>query len=101
MGIGVDLYEILMAKSLNPNGVLTRLTASLAIKPTRCERSIKPMGTENANVEGVENHSSRFLTLTVGSIGVVYGDIGTSPLYALKEEVSSRPHLAIPCPPKW
>jgi KUP system potassium uptake protein len=28
-----------------------------------------------------------FWTLTVGSIGVVYGDIGTSPLYALRESV--------------
>src|SRR6266436_5601173 len=28
-----------------------------------------------------------FLGLTVGSIGVVYGDIGTSPLYALREAV--------------
>lgn len=27
----------------------------------------------------------RFLPLTVGAIGVVYGDIGTSPLYAMKE----------------
>ncbi|MGN6463939.1 MAG: potassium transporter Kup [Rhizobiaceae bacterium] len=30
---------------------------------------------------------SRFWTLTLGSIGVVYGDIGTSPLYALKESL--------------
>src|SRR5438477_7433357 len=29
----------------------------------------------------------RFWTLTLGSIGVVYGDIGTSPLYALREAV--------------
>src|ERR1700688_4530647 len=28
-----------------------------------------------------------FLALTLGSIGVVYGDIGTSPLYALRESV--------------
>src|SRR5437660_2980374 len=28
-----------------------------------------------------------FWTLTLGSIGVVYGDIGTSPLYALREAV--------------
>lgn len=28
-----------------------------------------------------------FLILTLGSIGVVYGDIGTSPLYALREAV--------------
>src|SRR5215207_10162767 len=30
---------------------------------------------------------NRFWTLTLGSIGVVYGDIGTSPLYALREAV--------------
>ena len=29
----------------------------------------------------------RFWALTFGSIGVVYGDIGTSPLYALREAV--------------
>ncbi|HEX7151228.1 MAG TPA: potassium transporter Kup [Thermoanaerobaculia bacterium] len=33
-----------------------------------------------------EQHSRRyFLTLSFGALGVVYGDIGTSPLYALKE----------------
>ncbi len=30
-----------------------------------------------------------FLILTLGSIGVVYGDIGTSPLYALREAVNA------------
>ena len=30
-----------------------------------------------------------FWTLAVGSIGVVYGDIGTSPLYAFKESVAA------------
>src|SRR6476469_7901950 len=30
---------------------------------------------------------NRFWLLTLGSIGVVYGDIGTSPLYALREAV--------------
>ena len=35
-----------------------------------------------------EPHSKRsFWTLTLGSIGVVYGDIGTSPLYAVRESV--------------
>ena len=29
--------------------------------------------------------SIRFLALTIGSVGVVYGDIGTSPLYAFRE----------------
>ena len=31
-----------------------------------------------------------FWLLTLGSIGVVYGDIGTSPLYALREAVRPR-----------
>jgi KUP system potassium uptake protein len=29
------------------------------------------------------------LALTVGAIGVVYGDIGTSPLYAVREAVTA------------
>ena len=32
---------------------------------------------------------SAFWALTLGSIGVVYGDIGTSPLYALREAVTA------------
>ena len=36
----------------------------------------------------VENRSS-FWGLTFGSIGVVYGDIGTSPLYAFREAVAA------------
>ena len=32
---------------------------------------------------------SSYLTLMIGSIGVVYGDIGTSPLYAFKESAKS------------
>lgn len=35
----------------------------------------------------------RNLTLTVGAIGVVFGDIGTSPLYALRESLS--PHRGL------
>lgn len=31
----------------------------------------------------------RFWTLAVGSIGVVYGDIGTSPLYAFREALAA------------
>jgi KUP system potassium uptake protein len=32
-------------------------------------------------------HGTGFWALTLGSVGVVYGDIGTSPLYALREGV--------------
>jgi KUP system potassium uptake protein len=34
---------------------------------------------------GASSAKSRFIVLTLGSIGVVYGDIGTSPLYAFRE----------------
>jgi KUP system potassium uptake protein len=41
--------------------------------------------------KGHPETSSRatFWALTIGSVGVVYGDIGTSPLYALREAVSA------------
>ena len=35
-----------------------------------------------------------FWTLTIGSIGVVFGDIGTSPLYALREALAHARHGA-------
>jgi len=43
--------------------------------------------TAAANGHGDAPSTARFGALTVGSIGVVYGDIGTSPLYALREAV--------------
>jgi KUP system potassium uptake protein len=45
-----------------------------------------PSGSE-ATTDGVAPGHSRFWALALGSIGVVYGDIGTSPLYALREAV--------------
>jgi KUP system potassium uptake protein len=36
--------------------------------------------------------SRQFWALALGSIGVVYGDIGTSPLYALREAVTAAQH---------
>src|SRR5260370_25364511 len=38
---------------------------------------------------GTAHLKTALLALTVGSIGVVYGDIGTSPLYALREAVAA------------
>jgi KUP system potassium uptake protein len=40
-----------------------------------------------ANGHGDTHSTASFAALTLGSIGVVYGDIGTSPLYALREAV--------------
>jgi KUP system potassium uptake protein len=36
-----------------------------------------------------EPHHGKFWTLVLGSIGVVFGDIGTSPLYAFREAVTA------------
>ena len=45
-----------------------------------------------------ENQTRRYLaTLSVAALGVVYGDIGTSPLYALKE-CFFGPHAMAPTP---
>ena len=46
--------------------------------------------------EHSESRSRRYLfLLTLGALGVVYGDIGTSPLYALRECFSHHTGLAI------
>jgi KUP system potassium uptake protein len=43
--------------------------------------------TAAAAIGPMSHPSSEFIALTLGSIGVVYGDIGTSPLYAFREAV--------------
>ena len=43
--------------------------------------------TTAAGLHGDARSTTGFGALTLGSIGVVYGDIGTSPLYALREAV--------------
>jgi KUP system potassium uptake protein len=48
--------------------------------------SSSPEGDSPKHSTGAHPQNS-FWVLTVGAIGVVYGDIGTSPLYALKESV--------------
>jgi KUP system potassium uptake protein len=48
-----------------------------------------PTGPSTIGTGASASHTNDFWKLTLGSIGVVYGDIGTSPLYALKEAVSA------------
>jgi KUP system potassium uptake protein len=40
-------------------------------------------------------HHGKYSALMLGALGVVFGDIGTSPLYALRECFSERHHLPI------
>ncbi len=48
-----------------------------------------PAGDASAGEAGEKPQPKRFLPLVLGSIGVVYGDIGTSPLYAFREAVKA------------
>ena len=45
-----------------------------------------PAGAQ-APAEAASHERASFWALTLGSVGVVYGDIGTSPLYAFREAV--------------
>jgi KUP system potassium uptake protein len=42
-------------------------------------------GTESAASDPAHSQKNRFWALALGSVGVVFGDIGTSPLYAFRE----------------
>ena len=50
--------------------------------------AVRPHGTA-ANENSVETN---FWALSLGSVGVVYGDIGTSPLYAFREAAMAAAH---------
>jgi KUP system potassium uptake protein len=48
---------------------------------------------EETDTEGAEAPvSAKFWSLALGSVGVVYGDIGTSPLYAFREATHAAAH---------
>src|SRR5918997_5297135 len=48
-----------------------------------------PKGPEPAAKDPEHHHRVSFSTLMLGAIGVVYGDIGTSPLYAMRETIAA------------
>jgi len=50
------------------------------------------------DAQGEAPVTTGFWALTLGSIGVVFGDIGTSPLYAFREAVSHAANKAPPTP---
>jgi K+ transporter len=50
-------------------------------------QSVVPSQGRKRPAEQQAQTTNRFVTLTLGSVGVVYGDIGTSPLHAFREAV--------------
>ncbi|MFL6762405.1 MAG: potassium transporter Kup [Sphingomicrobium sp.] len=54
---------------------------------------VQPIDAEGAST--TESHKHSLPTLVLGAIGVVYGDIGTSPLYTMKESFLGPHPLAV------
>jgi KUP system potassium uptake protein len=52
-------------------------------------KAMMSQAVSDQNATGMPRPRARVWTLALGSIGVVYGDIGTSPLYALKESLTA------------
>src|SRR5215208_3566677 len=65
------------------------------IKPYHAASSyIMPPGTRSESVEQEDARGSRLPLLCLGALGVVFGDIGTSPLYALREAFHGHASIA-------
>ncbi len=57
----------------------------MAQAPAEAPQPSPSNGADAAGAQVRDRHHGSFWVLLLGSIGVVYGDIGTSPLYALRE----------------
>jgi KUP system potassium uptake protein len=53
------------------------------------------MAQTQATATSTDQGAGNFWALTLGCIGVVYGDIGTSPLYAFKEAINAAVHRGL------
>ncbi len=67
-----------------PYGAIHRSSRRFPATPA----SPKPDAGHGAGDSGNGHAKASFWSLALGALGVVYGDIGTSPLYALKETVA-------------
>jgi len=56
--------------------------------PSKRPPTVAP-GAKNEHADGAHGQGGALAGLVVGALGVVFGDIGTSPLYAIKECVDS------------
>jgi KUP system potassium uptake protein len=63
-------------------------------EPARSERTLAQRAIGGATPTAHEQHDLR--TLALGALGVVYGDIGTSPLYAMRECLNTTATHAVP-----
>src|SRR5258706_16373894 len=67
-------------------------SAGISLLIVQCESSVR------AHMDKTVDQTSSRAALTLAALGVVYGDIGTSPLYAVKE--TFNPEHGIPLSPE-
>ena len=67
--------------------------AAYSAAQERNRRSQESARSQTPAGHGTHGHQTRTIALTLGALGVVYGDIGTSPLYALKEAFTEEGHV--------
>jgi len=65
-----------------------------AVAPPTAKEGAQPEPA--AEGEPSRPHGSGFLALALGAVGVVFGDIGTSPLYAMRETLAHARHVGSP-----
>jgi KUP system potassium uptake protein len=78
-------------QGMDPDRAATRPAADRSFMSDMQAAAPAPSDVQREPSPGAaEGHSrASFWTLTLGSLGVVYGDIGTSPLYAFRESIAA------------
>ncbi len=61
-------------------------------KPESVPQASEKMTAPNVAADDTHTHNGRLWKLVLGSVGIVYGDIGTSPLYAMRESLHAASH---------
>ncbi|ARQ01141.1 potassium transporter Kup [Pseudorhodoplanes sinuspersici] len=74
------------------------MTQSTDASPADAGVQSADRGAADGQASSSSHGRAHFWKLTLGSIGVVYGDIGTSPLYAFREAVNAASGEAIATP---
>ena len=64
----------------------------MSVDQTAAASTVPPAGLDP---ETGHHHSDGMLKLAFGAIGIVFGDIGTSPLYAFRETFAGHHKLAL------
>ena len=64
-------------------------STELTGNPIEMTSTASPATPDDSNGHG-HGHSASTAALAIGAVGVVFGDIGTSPLYAFRETFASH-----------